>query len=90
MTYKNYFLFIIRSGKEERLYPWGNKWMPKDEYYANTWTGTFPTENDVSRNLIIFATTFNLLMECLLIFTFSLNGHHHYLMINIHNKVENR
>jgi sulfatase modifying factor 1 len=39
--------FACKSGKEERLFPWGNKWMPKDKYFANTWTGTFPTDNDV-------------------------------------------
>lgn len=36
---------FTRSGKEDRLFPWGNNWMPKGEYYGNIWTGTFPTEN---------------------------------------------
>ena len=34
-----------RAGKEDRLFPWGNKWMPGGEYYANMWTGTFPEKN---------------------------------------------
>ncbi len=38
--------FACRAGKEDRLFPWGNKWRPHDEYLANTWTGTFPDEND--------------------------------------------
>ena len=36
----------FRAGKEDRLFPWGNKWRPHDEYLANTWTGSFPDEND--------------------------------------------
>lgn len=31
-----------RAGKENRLFPWGNKWFPE---YANIWTGTFPDVN---------------------------------------------
>ena len=31
-----------RGGKKSRTYPWGNKWKPER---ANTWTGTFPTED---------------------------------------------
>ena len=38
--------FACRAGKEDRLFPWGNKWMPKDEAWANIWTGKFPEEND--------------------------------------------
>jgi len=34
-----------RAGKEDRLFPWGNKWMPGDQYYANIWTGNFPELN---------------------------------------------
>ncbi|RWS14613.1 sulfatase-modifying factor 1 precursor-like protein [Dinothrombium tinctorium] len=34
-----------RGGLKERLFPWGNKWMPKGEYYANIWQGKFPHEN---------------------------------------------
>lgn len=37
--------FACRGGREDRLYPWGNKWMPNSEYRANTWTGVFPTED---------------------------------------------
>ena len=41
--------YSCKAGKEDRLFPWGNKWMPNDKYFANTWTpgeGGFPTEND--------------------------------------------
>ena len=41
--------YACRAGKEDRLYPWGNKWMPKDQYFANIWTpgkDGFPTMND--------------------------------------------
>jgi len=31
-----------RGGKKSRTYPWGNKWKPER---ANTWTGTFPSED---------------------------------------------
>ncbi|KAG7201484.1 hypothetical protein KM043_004243 [Ampulex compressa] len=34
-----------RGGLEDRLYPWGNKLMPKDQYRANIWQGKFPTVN---------------------------------------------
>ncbi len=38
--------FACRAGREDRLFPWGNKWKPNDEYRANIWTGEFPTNND--------------------------------------------
>ena len=41
--------YACRAGKEDRLYPWGNKWMPNGKYYANIWTpgdDGFPTIND--------------------------------------------
>ena len=41
--------YACRSGKDDRLFPWGNKWRPKDTYYANTWTPSekgFPSQND--------------------------------------------
>ena len=34
-----------RAGKEDRLYPWGNKWRPGDKHWANIWTGKFPEVN---------------------------------------------
>lgn len=34
-----------RNNKEDRLFPWGNKWNPKGEFWANIWTGEFPTVN---------------------------------------------
>ncbi len=38
----------FRAGKEDRLFPWGNNWMPKGLPYANIWTGSFPSENDAT------------------------------------------
>lgn len=37
--------YACRGGKKNRLFPWGNKFMPKDEYRANIWQGNFPTTN---------------------------------------------
>lgn len=37
--------YACRGGKQDRLYPWGNKFMPKDEYRANIWQGEFPSGN---------------------------------------------
>jgi len=34
-----------RAGKEDRLFPWGNKWMPGGKFFANIWTGEFPKTN---------------------------------------------
>lgn len=34
-----------RAGKENRLFSWGNKWMPGDKFMANIWTGDFPETN---------------------------------------------
>ncbi|XP_014671225.1 PREDICTED: sulfatase-modifying factor 1-like [Priapulus caudatus] len=31
-----------RGGRESRLYPWGNAFMPRGEHRANTWQGEFP------------------------------------------------
>lgn len=31
-----------RAGKKERLFPWGNKWLPD---LVNTWNGVFPDTN---------------------------------------------
>merc|ERR1711983_147794 len=38
--------YACRAGKEDRLFPWGNKFKPNDQYRANIWTGTFPQKND--------------------------------------------
>ena len=41
--------YACRAGKEDRLFPWGNKWMPNGKYFANIWTpgeDGFPTTND--------------------------------------------
>ena len=41
--------YSCKAGKEDRLFPWGNKWMPNGKYFANTWTpgeDGFPTVND--------------------------------------------
>lgn len=37
--------FAARGGKEHRLFPWGNKLMPRDNHRANIFHGTFPTRN---------------------------------------------
>lgn len=29
--------FACRAGKEDRLFPWGNKWMPNDAFRGNIW-----------------------------------------------------
>ncbi|KAI2663703.1 Formylglycine-generating enzyme [Labeo rohita] len=34
-----------RGGLQDRLYPWGNKLMPKGQHYANLWQGDFPNHN---------------------------------------------
>lgn len=34
-----------RGGHKGRKYPWGEELTPNNEFYANTWQGTFPTEN---------------------------------------------
>nr|XP_045620594.1 formylglycine-generating enzyme-like [Procambarus clarkii]XP_045620595.1 formylglycine-generating enzyme-like [Procambarus clarkii]XP_045620597.1 formylglycine-generating enzyme-like [Procambarus clarkii]XP_045620598.1 formylglycine-generating enzyme-like [Procambarus clarkii] len=34
-----------RAGKHQRLYSWGNKFMPNNEYRANIWQGNFPKED---------------------------------------------
>ncbi|XP_023244271.1 sulfatase-modifying factor 1-like [Centruroides sculpturatus] len=37
--------FACRGGLHDRLFPWGNKLMPKNKHYANIWQGKFPEEN---------------------------------------------
>lgn len=37
--------YACRGGKRNRLFPWGNKFMPRDEHRANIWQGIFPTTN---------------------------------------------
>uniref|UniRef100_A0A673LJN1 Sulfatase-modifying factor enzyme-like domain-containing protein n=1 Tax=Sinocyclocheilus rhinocerous TaxID=307959 RepID=A0A673LJN1_9TELE len=34
-----------RGGLQDRLYPWGNKLMPRGQHYANLWQGDFPNHN---------------------------------------------
>ncbi|XP_065128674.1 formylglycine-generating enzyme isoform X1 [Paramisgurnus dabryanus] len=34
-----------RGGLQDRMYPWGNKLMPKGQHYANLWQGDFPNHN---------------------------------------------
>ncbi|XP_016982152.1 formylglycine-generating enzyme [Drosophila rhopaloa] len=34
-----------RGGKERKLFPWGNKLMPRDEHWLNIWQGDFPDGN---------------------------------------------
>ncbi|KAK6176335.1 hypothetical protein SNE40_014638 [Patella caerulea] len=39
------FEYACRGGLEQRLFPWGNKEMPKNEHWMNIWQGEFPKEN---------------------------------------------
>ncbi|ALC44074.1 CG7049 [Drosophila busckii] len=34
-----------RGGKQRKLFPWGNKLMPKDKHWLNIWQGEFPDGN---------------------------------------------
>ncbi|XP_073845103.1 formylglycine-generating enzyme [Musca autumnalis] len=34
-----------RGGKKRKLFPWGNKLMPKQEHWLNIWQGEFPDGN---------------------------------------------
>lgn len=34
-----------RGGLKDRLYPWGNKLLPRGQHHANIWQGDFPGEN---------------------------------------------
>ncbi|XP_062565859.1 formylglycine-generating enzyme [Armigeres subalbatus] len=36
-----------RGGRRGKLFPWGNKLMPKNEHYMNIWQGEFPDGNKV-------------------------------------------
>ncbi|XP_066584346.1 formylglycine-generating enzyme [Prorops nasuta] len=36
-----------RGGLKDRLFPWGNKLNPKEEFKANVWQGLFPQNNTV-------------------------------------------
>ena len=38
--------YACRAGKEDRSFPWGNKWKPNNEFRGNIWTGDFPVNND--------------------------------------------
>lgn len=37
--------YTCRAGKDDRLFPWGNKETPKGEHRMNIWQGAFPEEN---------------------------------------------
>ncbi|XP_074645343.1 formylglycine-generating enzyme-like [Tubulanus polymorphus] len=37
--------YTCQGGRKNRLYPWGNKEMPKGKHYMNIWQGKFPAEN---------------------------------------------
>ncbi|XP_053696752.1 formylglycine-generating enzyme [Sabethes cyaneus] len=34
-----------RGGRKRKLFPWGNKLLPKNEHYMNIWQGEFPGQN---------------------------------------------
>lgn len=37
--------YAARGGLKNRLFPWGNKLMPRGEHYLNIWQGEFPINN---------------------------------------------
>ncbi|XP_041946680.1 formylglycine-generating enzyme [Alosa sapidissima] len=37
--------YACRGGLQDRLYPWGNKLLPKGKHFANLWQGDFPVKN---------------------------------------------
>jgi len=37
--------YACRGGKQNRLFPWGNKYKPRDEHRVNIWQGNFPHNN---------------------------------------------
>uniref|UniRef100_A0A4W3IS84 Sulfatase modifying factor 1 n=1 Tax=Callorhinchus milii TaxID=7868 RepID=A0A4W3IS84_CALMI len=37
--------YACRGGLDNRLFPWGNKLLPKDQHYMNIWQGHFPYHN---------------------------------------------
>ncbi|XP_077284749.1 formylglycine-generating enzyme isoform X2 [Arctopsyche grandis] len=41
-----------RGGKKNKLYPWGNKLMPKGKHWTNIWQGSFPRENTAADGYI--------------------------------------
>lgn len=41
-----------RGGKRGKLFPWGNKLMPKDEHRMNIWQGEFPDDNTAEDGFI--------------------------------------
>lgn len=41
-----------RSGKRERLFPWGNNEMPRGEHRMNIWHGAFPSANSADDGFI--------------------------------------
>lgn len=41
-----------RGGKKGKLFPWGNKLMPKDEHWINIWQGEFPDENSAEDGFV--------------------------------------
>ncbi|KAL5014398.1 hypothetical protein ScPMuIL_008668 [Solemya velum] len=39
------FEYACRGGLNQRLFPWGNKLMPKEQHWMNIWQGEFPYTN---------------------------------------------
>ena len=37
--------FAARGGRAGQLYPWGNEFRPAGRFMANTWQGSFPSQN---------------------------------------------
>jgi formylglycine-generating enzyme len=47
--------FAARGGQSGELYAWGNQWHPEGSAMANTFQGTFPTENTASDGFVRLA-----------------------------------
>ena len=43
--------YAARGGKKSRMYPWGNKENPRDEYRLNTWQSAIPKEYVEGKNV---------------------------------------
>ena len=37
--------YAARGGRENRIFPWGNKWVDGGRYRGNIWQGSFPRDN---------------------------------------------
>ena len=51
-----------------RLYPWGNKMMPKGKHWMNIWQGEFPEENTAEDGYFMTSPVSMLLTLILILF----------------------